>query len=240
MAAKKLAKTPPRGDSDISKGHNPFLNTGPVDHRAALETVRFLTHTQYKMHRPDAFLVDPCDLITALNDAHLRFVLIGQHGISGWLSSPRATRDVDAVVVDLDVDKAISAIKSMWPLLMPVEAPLAFRFLDRADGKSVIDLFRPIGLLANVFTNCVRVDDHYDVPNLEMALAAKFSAMRSPDRDLPQRYADAGNFAEIITRNNTRIDIDRLRRLGEASYQGGGDEIVNLVEDVKAGRMLRL
>ena len=222
------------------KDHNPFINPRPVDHHAALESVRFLTRSQYQMHRPDAFLVDPCDLMAALNNAVVSFVLIGQHGISGWLSSPRATRDVDAVVADADFQRAISTIEDKWRLLTVVDVPIACRFLDPTDGQAVIDLFRPIGLLRDVFANCVHVDCRYNVPNLEMALAAKFGAMRSPDRDLPQRYADAGNFAEMVTRNHARIDFDRLRRLGDAVYPGGGDEILRFVEDVKAGRMLRL
>lgn len=54
MAAKKVATGRRRGGSDVWKDHDPPIATAPVDHRASLESVRFLTATQYRMHRPDA------------------------------------------------------------------------------------------------------------------------------------------------------------------------------------------
>jgi hypothetical protein len=104
----------------------------------------------------------------------------------------------------------------------------------------VIDLMRPVDLYAEAFKNTVRVGQTHDVPNLELALAAKFAAMVSRNRDQFKKHFDAGDFGQMVRRNQSAIDFDRLRRLGEVVYQGGGDEIVQLVEDVKAGRPLRL
>jgi hypothetical protein len=114
MAGKKMAP-PPRGGSDLWKDHDPPVKTGPIDHRAGLDSVSWLTRTQYKMHRPDAMQVEPNELIRVLNEAGVKFVLMGHHGISGWLSAPRATRDVDVVVQKRHHAKAIRAIQSAWP-----------------------------------------------------------------------------------------------------------------------------
>lgn len=240
MASKKLATPPPRGGSDIWKDHDPPIKTGPIDHRAALESVRWLTRTQYQMHRPDAMQVDPDELIKLLNEAGIKFVLMGEHGISGWLSEPRATRDVDVVVQKRHFAKAVRAIQAAWPELVVKQYPVVTRFLDPANGEPVIDVMRPNDVYREAFKNCVPVGKTHHVPNLELALASKFAAMVSRMREVPKKHSDASDFAQIVLRNHAKINLNRLRQLGDAVYPDGGKELVRFVDDVKAGRMLRL
>ncbi|HET6879728.1 MAG TPA: hypothetical protein VFI31_06225 [Pirellulales bacterium] len=240
MASRKLATPPPPGGSDLWKDHDPPIKTGPIDHGASLESVAWLTRTQYNMHRPDAMQVDPKELIQVLNEAGVKFVLMGQHGISGWLSEPRATRDVDVVVQKRHFAKAVRAVQAAWPELLVKEYPVVTRFLDPANNEPVIDLMRPNDVYREAFKNCVRVGKTHDVPSLELALAAKFAAMVSRNRERRKKHFDAGDFIGIVERNHAKIDVERLRKLGDAVYPGGGDEIVRFVEDVKAGRTLRV
>ncbi|HEX7378155.1 MAG TPA: hypothetical protein VF278_13645 [Pirellulales bacterium] len=238
--ATKRPKAPPRGGSDLWKDHDPPIKSGPTDHGAALESVDWLTRTQYKMHRPDAVQVEPHELIRVLNEAGVRFVLMGQHGISGWLSEPRATRDVDVVVEKRRFAKAVRAIHAAWPELLVRELPVVTRFLDPANAEPVIDVMRPNDLYREAFKNCVRVGQTHDVPNLEFALAAKFAAMVSRNREIPKKHSDASDFAQMVLRNHSSVDVERLRQLGDVVYPSGGDELTRFVEDVKAGRALRL
>jgi predicted RNase H-like nuclease len=120
------------------------------------------------------------------------------------------------------------------------EFPVITRFLDPANKEPVIDVMRPNDLYRETFKNCVRVGKTHDVPTLELALAAKFAAMVSRMREIPKKLSDASDFAQMVRRNQHEIDFDRLRNLGDAVYPGGGDEIVRFVDDIKAGRMLRL
>lgn len=240
MPAKKSTAVRRRGGSDIWKNHDPPIKTGPVDHRHSLETVRFLTRTQYRMHRPDAMQVEPKELIRLLNRSGVKFVLMGQHGISGWLSEPRATRDVDVVVQKRHHAKAVRAIQAAWPELVKKEFPVVTRFLDPANQEPVIDVMRPTDVYAEAFKNCVRIGKTHDVPNLEFALAAKFAAMVSRNRDIPKKLSDASDFAQMVFRNHADINFDRLRSLGDAVCPGGGQELVRFVEDVKAGKPLRV
>lgn len=229
-----------RGGSDIWKNHDPPIKTGPIDHHHSLDTVQFLTRTQYRMHRPDAMQVEPQELIRVLNRSNVKFVLMGQHGISGWLSEPRATRDVDVVVQKRHHAKAVRAIQAAWPELVKKEFPVVTRFLDPANHEPVIDVMRPNDVYAEAFKNCVRIGKTHDVPNLELALAAKFSAMVSRNREQAKKYFDAGDFSQIVLRNHADIDYDRLRQLGDAVYPDGGEELVRFVADVKDGKPLRL
>lgn len=238
--ATKRPKAPPRGGSDLWKDHDPPIKSGPADHGAALESVGWLTRTQYKMHRPDAMQVEPHELIRVLNETGVRFVLMGQHGISGWLSEPRATRDVDVVVEKRRFAKAVRAIHASWPELVVRELPVVTRFLDPANAEPVIDVMRPNDLYREAFKNCVRVGQTHDVPNLEFALAAKFAAMVSRNREEHKKHFDAGDFIQIVRRNHAKISVERLRQLGDVVYPSGGDELARFVEDVKAGRALRL
>lgn len=240
MPAKKPAAVRRRGGSDIWKNHDPPVKTGPVDHRHSLETVRFLTRTQYRMHRPDAMQVEPKELIRVLNRSGVKFVLMGQHGISGWLSEPRATRDVDVVVQKRHHAKAVRAIQAAWPELLKKEFPVVTRFLDPANLEPVIDVMRPNDVYAEAFKNCVRIGKTHDVPNLEFALAAKFAALASRNREQFRKYRDTAELMQMVLRNYADIALDRLRRLGDAVYAGGGQELVRFVEDVKAGKPLRV
>jgi hypothetical protein len=44
----------------------------------------------------------------------------------------------------------------------------------------------------------------------------------------------------VIERNKNELKREKLREYGELVYDGGGDELVKLVDDVLAGRMLVL
>jgi hypothetical protein len=103
----------------------------------------------------------------------------------------------------------------------------------------VIDLMKPNQPLFKVaFRQTIQEAEGYLIPTLEFALASKFAAMVSPNRQERKKYLDAADFMSIVEKNAPAIRLDRLRRLGERVYPGGGAEILQLVEDAKAGRRL--
>ena len=59
-------------------------------------------------------------------------------------------------------------------------------------------------------------------PTLEAALAAKYAAMVSPNRQPAEKAFDAGDFRNLVLSNADRIDPDELTRLAEL-VMGGGD-----------------
>ena len=76
----------------------------------------------------------------------------------------------------------------------------------------------------------------YRVPTLEMALACKFAPMISLMRVDEKKYEDAADFIAIVKTND---DID-LEKLGDIVYNGGGQEILELVRRIRAGEKLEL
>lgn len=63
------------------------------------------------------------------------------------------------------------------------------------------------------------------------------ATMNRPEEKL---HLDASDFIQIVKRNRDRIDRDRLRSLGDAVYENGGGELLKMVDDVIAGRRLRV
>src|SRR6516165_4323399 len=72
-------------------------------------------------------LIAPLDVITALNRNKISFVLVGLHGLGGWMHEPRATQDVDVIVASRHHKKAISTLIDEFPNLEAVEHPVVTR-----------------------------------------------------------------------------------------------------------------
>src|SRR5260370_37098116 len=56
-----------------------------------------------------ADLITPLQVIAVLNEAGVKFVLMGAHAIGGWMRSPRATEGVDVLVAGRGGQKAAPA-----------------------------------------------------------------------------------------------------------------------------------
>ena len=73
----------------------------------------------------------------------------------------------------------------------------------------------------------------------------KYGAMLTPTRDSIKRGQDGVDFAAMVKHSldegRQPIDMRRLRALGELVWPGGGgNEIIHLVEEAKAGRAVGL
>lgn len=224
---------------DTAQGPN--TESDPAKHVEALRLSSVLTETYRHMYRPTSAMVNPKDVIERLNQAGVKFVLMGTHGIGGWRDEPRATQDVDILVQKRHHRKAVNALRQAYPELTVQDQVAVTRFIDPATGKGVIDLLRPLEPVYQiVFKNTISIEDTHSIPDLEMALVSKFAAMISPNRPEDKKYIDAGDIINMVGCNREDIDTEKLRRLGEAVYLGGGAEVVKLVEDIKAGRRLHL
>lgn len=192
-------------------------------HLEALRTSSTLTQWYRRMHRPDAAMITPQKVIRVLNKAEVRFVVMGTHGISGYRDEARATQDVDVLVRRRDHLKAVAAIHKAYPKLVVVDQTAVTRFKDPVTDKGVIDLMKPYDPLYRLaFRNVVPVGSSYVIPSLEMALASKFAAMISPNRPPDKKHIDAGDFINIVRHNQDDIDLKKLKKLGDAVYEGGG------------------
>lgn len=184
-------------------------------------------------------MISPADVIAVLNAAGVRFILMGNYGITGWRGEERATQDVDVLVRTREHRKAVRAVHEAFPQLLVEDFAVVTRFLDPAKRVPLIDLMKPNQPLFKVaFRQTVFDEEGYLIPNLEFALACKFAAMVSPNRVERKKHLDAADFISMVEKNSSAIRQVRLKRLGERVYPGGGTEIIQLVEDAKAGRRI--
>jgi hypothetical protein len=188
-------------------------------------------------------MIEPAQVIRVLNENEISFVLVGLHGLSAWMREPRGTKDVDIVVAAKQVKKAVQVLVAAFPNLEPVDLPVVIRLKDRGTEDVLIDVMKPVEQPPrSVFKNSIVVktgDDSYRIPTLEMGLALKFAPMISLSRAEEDKYQDAHDFIRMV-KNNTEIDLSKLKQLGELVYVGGGKEIVEMVRKVRAGEKLRL
>ena len=195
----------------------------------------------YEMQRPMAIQIKPVDVIRLMNKAKVKFVLMGAHGIAGWLEEPRSTQDVDILVHHSHHRKALQVIRKAYPHLTEQDLPAVTRFTDPEIGKVVIDVLKPVEALnKEALKTAVPAGRTHRVPSLEMALAGKYAAMMGPQRDSLKRGQDAIDFSLVARHNYDRIDLDILFSLGEMVKNGGGSEIQQLAEDARTGRWPQL
>lgn len=88
-------------------------------HARAVRISCEITQTQWwLMKRPGPAEVKLREILTALNEKKIRFVLTGAHAIGGWTGDPRATHDVDILVKGGRTHaRAIKVIQELYPQL---------------------------------------------------------------------------------------------------------------------------
>jgi hypothetical protein len=192
-------------------------------------------------YMPD--LITPRQVIEALHEAGVKCVLMGAHGLGGWMKKPRATVDVDVLVGARVVKKAVRVLLAAFPHLEADDHDVVTRLRDRESKSVAIDVLKPNQALFRAAlkeTSTVEWEGAtVQVPTLEMALALKFAPMVSLNREVEKKYQDAHDFITMV-KANPEIDLDRLAELGDLVYSNGGKELVEKVGQARRGEMLHL
>jgi predicted nucleotidyltransferase len=199
--------------------------------------IRSTALSGYYMER----LIAPLEVIRVLNDAGVRFLLVGLHGIGGWMRKPRATEDVDVLVANRGHKKAVKALLEAFPYLEAQDEDVVTRLRDPESDVVKIDLIKPNQpLFREVLKHGHPVTvggQTYNIPTLEAALAMKFAPMISLNRAEEDRHQDAHDFMYMI-KANAEIDLPQLEALGALVYPSGGKEVLELVRKVRNGEKL--
>jgi hypothetical protein len=208
----------------------------------------FLSAQYRRMH--GMVEIDLKKIVTTLQAKRIPFVLTGAHGIATWTGRPRATHDVDILVKSgRNYARAVKAIQTLYPQLeMRLLAGVA-AFFVKGETQSVIDVTYPHRLdIAQTLEKAIWFEDQgmsVRIPALETALANKYGAMLTLSRDPVKRTFDSGDFASMVKHSLDKgqkpIDLKWLAELGELVWPGGGgEEVVRLVEEAKAGKVPNL
>ena len=220
----------------------------PLPHAAAVAEVEMLSELYRQMwKRRVAGMVDLKTILRTLRAKKIPFVLTGAHGISGWTGRPRATHDVDILVkAGRNYVRAVNALKAQYPDLEVRQFFGVTGFFAPGDTQSLIDVTYPHRAdIQETLETAVWVEEQgerYRIPALEAALANKYGAMLALSRDEIKRRQDAIDFAGMVRHSmdseREPIDLGRLEVLGEKVWPGGGgQELLRLVEEARAGRV---
>ncbi len=184
--------------------------------------------------------ITPVDVARVLSGAGVRYVLAGAHAVNAHTGKPRATLDVD-ILTDAPV-KACEALARAFPHLTMTDSVVVTRFFD--EGREAIDVMKakPTPLFRRIVRLAQQVEiqgQPIPVPSPEGMLAMKFASMINPNRPILDRRQDAVDFARVVEAH-PKLESELLAALGELLHGGGGDELVNLVEDARSGRVLEI
>ena len=216
-------------------------------HAAVMECA-YLSAQYRRMHRSmSPVQPDLGHIVQALQAKKIRFVLTGAHGISTWTGRPRSTHDVDILVKGgRNQTRAVNALKALYPQLEVRNFTGVVAFFMPGENQSVIDVTYPhradIEVTLETAILIERDGLEYRIPTLEAALANKYGAMLTLNRPPLKRGQDAIDFGQMVQHSleegHKPIDLDQLSALGELVWPGGGgQEILRLVEEAKAGQV---
>jgi hypothetical protein len=207
-------------------------------HARSLATSETLT----RYYMPETIL--PPAVVKVLQAAKIPFVLVGAHGVFGWMgvNEARPTKDVDVIVPIRHHRKAVKVLLDAFPDLEAIEREVVTRLKRRGSEDILIDVMKPTELYRAAFKHTHTVSRGkltFRVPSLEMALAMKFGPMVSLNLDEAKKHLDIHDFIKMV-RANSRIDEKALVELGDMVYAEGGRELLELVRKVRAGEKFTL
>ena len=220
--------------------HDIGLPTKAVGYASGLGTATFITTQYRKSHRPMSLNVTCEEVVQVIVGAGVeQWVLMGLYGYVGYLANPRATQDVDVLVAEAELEALLRALSARWPTLVLDRQQVVVRFRDPGeiaiDGemKQVIDVMRPSDdCYAAVLAEFFRIDPitGHRIPQLEAAIASKYAALVSPNRDWSKKAYDAADLRSMMLVNFGVVNRQRLRQLGELVFPGGGAELLEFLE----------
>jgi hypothetical protein len=184
--------------------------------------------------------IQPDELFAHLNKANLKAVLIGGHAVNARTGRPRATVDID--ILAEKPKKVVDLILQAYPHLKVEDHPVVSRFKD-ADHEA-IDVIKPTSSL--LFKRILKLTESIKVggveiaiPGIEAMLALKHASLISPWRKVEDKYTDGRDFI-LIVKGAPKLDESLLKELGELTCPSGGDDLLHLVADARAGKTLRI
>ncbi len=176
-----------------------------------------------------------CRIVAVLEASGARWALVGAHAI-GFLTTPRATLDVDFVVEDRRLGSLVLALEAeLGPLELEDLGPaLRLKTFN-------VDLIRSGNhpLFGAILDHVTRVDE-WNVPRPEALISLKFLAAISPWRARDKKLHDLGDLVAVYRASEDALDRALLRSLAALAYPGAEQELESILARVDAGEPLTI
>ncbi len=174
-------------------------------------------------------------VIAAVERAGSRWTVVGAHAVNCYVR-PRATDDIDLVV----------EAKKLRVILRTIEEDV---------GQVEVDDIGAAVRLLNLSVDLIRSDNHplfcaaldhgqqlggVRVPPAELLLALKFLAAVSPWRKAAQRAQDTADLIAVYQELGSDLDRDAAVRHAGQVYNGAGEELAMILDQIDRGEKVRI
>lgn len=174
-------------------------------------------------------------LVAVLEESGARWVVVGAHAV-GFLTTPRATVDVDFVVEERKLSGVVAALeREIGPLDVEDIGPaLRLKGID-------VDLIRSTNhpLFAAVLEQAQRIEE-WNVPRPEALIALKFMSAVSPWRSRVKRLQDTADLIAVYQASSEGLDRGLMSELAKLAYPGAQRELEALLDKVDRGEPLTI
>ncbi len=191
--------------------------------------------------------VNPLEVAALFEREQVSYVLIGGHMLSFYTGTARATVDVDFIIGGSDFNRAVKAIEKAYAQFKHNDRVYHVTYDSKQTGQKdperidlVKDDFPLFRQVVTDYCHTILSGNHkVKIPTVEAAIALKFAASISPNRGDENKPIDNADLLRLV-RSRNDLDETMLAKLGDLVYCGGGKELVAIVNDIKAGKRVRL
>lgn len=188
-------------------------------------------------------VINPLEIIKLFEDKGLNYVLVGGHMLAYYTNNPRATVDVDFIIAEADFNKARKIITANYSKLRQNDKThhVTFDCIHSKDSEAErIDLIKDgFPLFKQVLKALSKKSGKLKIPNIEAAIVLKFAASISPNRAEDDKLIDQADLINLI-KTKAKLNEKTLVLLAECIYTGGGNELLQVINDIKQGNAISL
>lgn len=173
------------------------------------------------------------DLLEGTSYALIGGLAVGYHG------HQRATVDVDMLVPGRSLRRIGAAaralgyvVREFLPDMIRIEEP--FVDLVSADANPLLQAALKEVEFAEV------LGERVSIVTRGALIALKFSAVVSTTRAIEDKYQDIADIGHVIRIGFTRSDETVAHRVADLAYPGAGDDLDDMIDDLRHGRPVRI
>lgn len=153
--------------------------------------------------------ISSSSIIKILDANNINYLLVGAHAVGRLSIEPRATRDVDIVVDENDIEKAVTIIISSFDGLRRSSND-SYRIVNSC-GDSIVDILPTNNPIYKTAMNNKQTIGGVCVPSPEMIMVMKFLSSTSPLRNKRKKLMDKADFIGIMENND--IDVNMILKI---------------------------
>jgi hypothetical protein len=180
------------------------------------------------------------DLVDVLAGAGVKYALVGGL-VAGLYGKERATVDVDLLVPRRAMEPLARDLASRRYTVKTSEDMLRAYKRGVAVADLVVREAHPVLRAASTKTERASIlGIPVEVVPRGAFVALKFHAAISPTREIQDKYQDVADIGNVLKRGFSAADERRAAKIAAKIYPGADKELVQLLDDLRHGRPVKI